>query len=156
MAKFLFSPTIHSEKVITARVGGNAVGTRANDNDVGKPVKLGGDSNYVLCAVGDVIEGVVTSIETGLYDGFSLGGVVRSGYLYAVADGSEAAGTGAVAVGDWVVAGTADAIQTAKAAGHLKVRKATTQGAQAPVSARVVSLPEGSGAVGKLVLIELL
>jgi hypothetical protein len=41
MAKFLFTPTIYSEKVITARIGGNAAGTRANDYDTGKFVKLG-------------------------------------------------------------------------------------------------------------------
>ena len=159
MAKFLMTPTIYSEKIVTARIGGNASATRANDNDVGKPVKLGGDSNYVLCAAANAIEGIVTSVETGVYDGYSLGGVVTKGYAYATADGSQAAGTGTIAVGDYVLAGTADAIQVAKAASYLKVRKATDQAAAAaaPFKARVVSLgPVGTGAVGTTILIELL
>lgn len=158
MSKFYMTPTVHSEKVVTARIGGNAVGTRANDNDVGKPVKLGGDSNYVLCASGDAIQGIVTSVETGLYDGFMLGGVVSKGFHYATADGSQAAGTGSLTVGQYVLAGTADAIQVAKAGAHLKVRSATDQAAAATAAfkARVVSLADGNGAVGTTVVIELL
>jgi hypothetical protein len=159
MAKFLMTPTIHSEKIVTARIGGNASGTRANDNDVGKPVKLGGDSNYVLCAANDPIQGIVTSVETGLYDGFYLGGVVSKGYANAIADGSQAAGTGALTVGQYVLAAAPEAIQVAKAAAYLKVRSATDQAAAAaaPFKARVVSLGDtGTGAVGTTVVIELL
>lgn len=159
MAKFLMTPTTYSEKVVTARIGGNASNTRANDNDVGKPVKLGGDSNYVLCAAGDAIEGIVTSVETGLYDGFYLGGVVAAGYHNVVAAGSQAAGTGAIAVGDYVLAAAPEAIQVAKAATYLKVVKATDQAAAkaAPFKARVVSLGDtGTGAVGTTIVIELL
>ena len=159
MAKFLMTPTIHSEKVVTARIGGNAAGTRANDNDVGKPVKLGGDSNYVLCALGNAIEGVVTSVETGTYDGYTLGGVVSKGYVNAVADGTQAAGTGSLTVGQYVVAAAPEAIQVAKAAAYMKVRSATDQAAAAaaPFKARVVSLGDvGTGAVGTTVVIELL
>jgi hypothetical protein len=113
MAKFLFTPTIYSEKVITARIGGNAAGTRANDYDTGKFVKLGGDSNYVLVSSADAIEGVVTSVETGVYDGYSLGGVVSKGFVEATANGLQAtAGTGTLAVGDYVLATAPAAIQT--------------------------------------------
>jgi hypothetical protein len=158
MAKFQMTPTVYSEKVITARLGGNALATRMNDLDVGKPVKLSGDSCYVLCSAADAIEGIVTSVETGLYDGYVLGGVVRSGMHYAVADGSQADGTGAIAVGDYVLAAAPEAVQVAKAAAHLKVRKATTQAtaADGPYKARVVSLgPVGTGAVGTVIVIEL-
>ena len=158
MSKFFITPTVHSEKVVTARIGGNAAGTRANDNDVGKPVKLGGDSNYVLCALGNAIEGVVKSVETGLYDGYYLGGVQTKGYLYAIADGSQAAGTGSLTVGQYVVAAAPEAIQVAKAASYMKVRSATDQAAAAaaPFKARVVSLADSNGAVGTTVVIELL
>lgn len=159
MAKFLMTPTVHSEKIVTARIGGNAAGTRATDNDVGKPVKLGADSNYVLCAAADAIEGVVTSVETGIYDGYSLGGVVAKGQMYATADGIQLDGSGTIAVGDYVLAGAVDAIQVAKAASYLKVRKATDQAAAkaAPFKARVMSLgTAGTGAVGTTILIELL
>jgi hypothetical protein len=158
MSKFFITPTVHSEKVVTARIGGNVLATRANDNDVGKPVKLVGDSNYGLCAVNDPIQGIVKSVETGLYDGFYLGGVQTKGYIYAVADGSQAAGTGSLTVGQYVLAAAPEAIQVAKAAAYLKVRSATDQGvaAAAPFKARVVSLADSNGAVGTTVVIELL
>lgn len=159
MAKFLFTPTVYSEKVVTARLGGNASNTRANDSDVGKFVKLGGDSNYVLVSAADAIEGVVTSVETGVYDGYSLGGVVASGFVEATANGLQAtAGTGTLAVGDYVLATAPTAIQVADTAPR-KVVKATDQAAAkaAPFKARVVSLgTAGTGAVGTTVVIELL
>ena len=159
MAKFLLTPTIYSEKVITARIGGNAAGTRANDYDTGKFVKLGGDSNYVLVSSADAIEGVVTSVETGVYDGYSLGGVVSKGFVEATANGLQAtAGTGTLAVGDYVLATAPAAIQTNDTAPR-KVVKATDQAAAkaAPFKARVVSLgTAGTGAVGTTVVIDLL
>ena len=85
MAKFLITPTTQNQITVTARLGGNAAGTRANDNDVGKGVKLVGDSNYGLLAAADAIEGVITSVETGVYDGYSLGGVQSKGYIDATA-----------------------------------------------------------------------
>lgn len=159
MAKFLMTPTIYSEKVITARIGGNAAGTRGNDYDVGKFVKLGGDSNYVLVSAADAIEGVVTSVETGVYDGYSLGGVVAKGFVEATANGLQATpGVGVLAVGDYVLATAPAAIQVADTAPR-KVVSATTQATAktAPHKARVVSLGSaGTGAVGTTVVIELL
>ena len=159
MAKFLMTPTIYSEKVITARIGANAANTRANDNDVGKFVKLGGDSQYVLVSSADPIEGVVTSVETGVYDGYSLGGVVGKGFVEAAANGLQATpGVGVLAVGDYVYATAPAAIQVADTAPR-KVVSATTQatGKTAPHKARVVSLgTAGTGAVGTTVVIELL
>lgn len=159
MAKFLMTPTIYSEKVITARIGGNAAGTRGNDYDVGKFVKLGGDSNYVLVSSADAVEGVVTSVETGVYDGYSLGGVVTKGFVEATANGLQATpGVGVVAVGDYVLATAPAAIQTNDTAPR-KVVKATDQAAAkaAPFKARVVSLgTAGTGAVGTTVVIDLL
>ena len=159
MAKFLITPTVYSEKVITARLGGNTSGTRLNDLDVGKPVKLAADSQYSLCAAGDAIEGLVSSVETGLYDSFVLGGVASKGFANAIAGGSQAAGTGAVAVGDYVLAAAPSAVQTAPSSTYVKVVKATTQAdaKAAPFKARVVSLgTAGTGAVDTTIVIELL
>jgi len=83
MAKFLITPTVQNRVVISARLGAGALATRMSDVDVGKPVKLVGDSQYNLVAAADAIEGVVTSIETGVYDGFVLGGVQSKGYINA-------------------------------------------------------------------------
>ena len=159
MAKFQITPTVHSEKIITARLGGNASNTRCNDLDVGKPVKLSGESGYVLCAVTNPIEGVITSVDTGIYDGYVLGGVVRSGFVNATARGLQATeGTGSIAVGDYVLAGTQTAVQVAKVAANFPVVKATDQAAAAasPYKARVVSLGSaGTGAVDTTIVIEL-
>ena len=161
MAKFLITPTTQNQITVTARLGGNAAGTRANDNDVGKGVKLVGDSNYGLLAAVDAIEGVITSVETGIYDGYSLGGVQSKGYLDATAYGLQATpGTGAITVGQYVLAAAPAAIQVKETLSTtLRVVSATNQAtaATAAFKARVVSLgPVGTGAVGTAIVIELL
>ena len=161
MAKFLITPTTQNQITVTARLGGNAAGTRANDNDVGKGVKLVGDSNYGLLAAADAIEGVITSVETGVYDGYSLGGVQTKGYLNATAYGLQATpGVGAITVGQYVLAAAPAAIQTAETLSTtMCVVSATNQAtaATAAFKARVVSLgPVGTGAVGTAIVIELL
>lgn len=161
MAKFLITPTTQNQITVTARLGGNAAGTRANDNDVGKGVKLVGDSNYGLLSVADAIEGVITSVETGVYDGYSLGGVQSKGYIDATAYGLQATpGTGAITVGQYVLAAAPAAIQVKETLSTtLRVVSATNQAtaATAAFKARVVSLgPVGTGAVGTAIVIELL
>ena len=161
MAKFLITPTTQNQITVTARLGGNAAGTRANDNDVGKGVKLVGDSNYGLLAAADAIEGVITSVETGVYDGYSLGGVQSKGDRDATAFGLLATpGTGAITVGQYVLAAAPAAIQVKETLSTtLRVVSATNQAtaATAAFKARVVSLgPVGTGAVGTAIVIELL
>ena len=161
MAKFLITPTTQNQITVTARLGGNAAGTRANDNDVGKGVKLVGDSNYGLLSAADAIEGVITSVETGVYDGYSLGGVQTKGYIDATAYGLQAnPGTGAITVGQYVLAAAPAAIQVKETLSTtLRVVSATNQAtaATAAFKARVVSLgPVGTGAVGTAIVIELL
>lgn len=161
MAKFLITPTTQNQITVTARLGGNAAGTRANDNDVGKGVKLVGDSNYGLLSAADAIEGVITSVETGVYDGYALGGVQTKGYLNATAYGLQATpGVGAITVGQYVLAAAPAAIQTAETLSTtMRVVSATNQAtaATAAFKARVVSLgPVGTGAVGTAIVIELL
>ena len=161
MPKFLITPTTQNQITVTARLGGNAAGTRANDNDVGKGVKLVGDSNYGLLAAADAIEGVITSVETGVYDGYSLGGVQSKGYIDATAYGLQTTpGTGAITVGQYVLAAAPAAIQVKETLSTtLRVVSATNQAtaATAAFKARVVSLgPVGTGAVGTAIVIELL
>ena len=161
MAKFLITPTTQNQITVTARLGGNALATRANDIVVGKGVKLVGDSNYGLLAAADAIEGVITSVETGIYDGYSLGGVQSKGYIDATAYGLQATpGTGAITVGQYVLAAAPAAIQVKETLSTtLRVVSATNQAtaATAAFKARVVSLgPVGTGAVGTAIVIELL
>lgn len=161
MPKFMMTETIFSEKVKTARLGTVAAGQQYGYEENGKALKLSGDSAYVLCAAGDTIEGVQSSSnypEQGVVDGFSLGGVISTGYKNVVFDGLQATpGTGVVAVGQYVVTGTVVGKGTALAA-PLRVTAATNQGtaATAPYKARVVSLGQsGTGAVGTVGLVEL-
>lgn len=158
MAKFMMTETIHSEKVKTARLGQTGSANLYSDKEVGKAVKLTAESRYELCALGDAIEGVISSVNVGTVDGYTIGGVVDKGYKEVTFDGSQAAGTGAITVGQYVVVGTVVAKDTALS-GPLKVRSATDQAAAkaAPFKARVVSLGSaGTGAVGTTGLIELL
>jgi len=159
MAKFEIVETIHSEKVKTVRLAdGTYTASAANvygDAEVGKAVKLAGASRYVLCAAGDAIEGVVNSVNLGRYDDYSIGGIISTGYKAVVLDGLQATpGTGAIAIGDYVVVGTVVAKGTALSTA-LKVTKATDQAAAkaAPFKARLVA---ASGtAVGSTGVVEL-
>lgn len=158
-----------STPALTARLG--AQGAPFKDTELGKFVKLGTlDSQYVLCAVGDLIAGYITSVQMATSDGFSVGGVQRLDPKFAIADGSQATGTGALAIGDFVVAGTPAALGTGIGNSYAKVRKATIQpgvtaaaalGDVAPMLAmvpylwQVVSLGSaGTGAVSTQILIE--
>lgn len=158
MAKFSIVETIHSYPVKTVRLG-QTTGTYSS-KEIGKAVKLTAESRYELCAAGDAIEAVVSSsnLESqGTLDGYSIGGITYGGYKAVTFDGLQATpGTGAVAVGDYVVVGTVVARDTALS-GPLKVTKATTQAdaKAAPFKARVVSLGSaGTGAVGTVGFIE--
>ena len=154
-SKFEITETIYSEKIKTVRLGTTGAGNVYGDTEVGKAVKLGATSQYVLCAAGDAIEGVISSVNDGTYDGFSVGGIVSTGYKNVVLDGLQATpGTGAIAIGDYVVTGTVVAKGTALT-GALKVCKATDQAAAkaAPFKARVVAAT--ATAVGTAAVIEL-
>lgn len=160
MAKFLMVETVHSDKVVTARVG--TAGAPLKNVDSGKAVKLIATSNYGLCAAGDAIEAVLSTSNydsQGTVDGFAIGGVIPKTFKAVTFDGLQATpGTGTIAVGDYVVTGTVVAAGTALT-GPLKVTKATDQAAAkaAPFKARVVSLGEvGTGAVGTTGLVEML
>lgn len=134
MAKFQMKELIGTEP-ITARLG--AASGSANyvtDKEIGKPVKLIGDSLYNLCAAGDPIEGFITAVETYTADDFSIGSVSTQGRKRVMLDGLQAtAGTGAIAVGDYVVCGTVVAKDTAITTAP-KVCKATVQPGVAIVS----------------------
>ncbi len=152
MAKFQMKELIGTEP-ITARLGaGSGSANYVTDVEIGKSVKLAGDSQYNLCAAGDQIEGFITAVETYTADDFSIGSVQFEGRKRVTLDGLQATpGTGTCAVGDYVVAGTAVAKGTALTVPP-KVCKATTQTGMY-FAWRIVSL-EGTGAVGQIAVIE--
>ena len=152
MAKFQMKELIGTEP-ITARLGaGSGSANYVTDVEIGKPVKLVGDSQYGLCAAGDQIEGYIAAVETYTADDFSIGSVQFEGRKRVTLDGLQATpGTGTCAVGDYVVAGTAVAKGTALTV-PMKVCKATTQTGMY-FAWRIVSI-EGTGAVGQIAVIE--
>lgn len=161
MPKFIMTERILDTEVVQARIGsGTKTASAANiydDKEVGKFVKLAGESRYVLCAVGDEIEGRVSSIEVGTYDDFSFGGVAITRYMAVTFDGAQATpGTGNVAIGNYVRCGTVVAKGTALTA-PARVVAGTDQAASkaTPFAWRVVSLgAAGTGAPGTVGLIE--
>ncbi len=155
MAKFKFAVSVDtSTDITTARVGSSATAPgRLIDADKGKFVKLAGDSQYDLCAVGDNIEGSFVALEPATQDGWAIGSVQRDGRILAICDGDEGGpGTGTIAVGDYVVCGTVVAAGTALSEAGPRVVKATSQAATL-FPWRVVSLGD-AGAVGDTCVIE--
>lgn len=153
MAKFKMQPTVGTE-AIAARLGaGSGAANYLTDLEIGKFVKLAGDSQYNLCAAGDQIEGAIVAVDAYTVDDFSFGSVQTKERLKVTLDGLQATpGTGTIAVGDYVVAGTVVAKGTGLAGAYPKVCKATTQTGMY-FAWRVVSL-DGTGAVGQTATIE--
>lgn len=155
MAKSHFIlPQGAQDNSITVRLGaGSGTANQLSDLDTGKLVKLVAESRYDLAVAGDAIEGIITSVESAPSGGFSIGGRLDTGYAWATADGLQGTpGTGVIAVGDLVVAGTITAKGTALTA-YPKVCKATSQ-AVAKFMWRVESLGTGAGAVGTDIVIK--
>lgn len=149
-------PTVPTDDISTVRLGaGNAEAQRMDYREVGKLVKLAGESRYDLAAVGNEIEGTIYSVELAPQNGYTIGSVSTEGRLFVTFDGLQATpGTGAIAVGDFVVAGTPAAKGTALT-GYPKVCKATAAGNTLNFKWRVVSLGStGTGAVGTTGVIE--
>lgn len=158
MAKFQMGVTINPflpNK--TARVAdGAGVGNQLGRLDNGKFVKFVADSQFGLCAVGNEIEGVLSvADDLAPQDGFNLGSVrdavgTRAEVTF---DGLQATpGTGVIAVGDYVVAGTVTARGTVLP-GNPRVCRATAAGAAQVYKWRVIAFT-GTGAVGQTGVIE--
>lgn len=163
MSDLMFQPTVPTNAVITTHLGVDATApNRLTDKDIGKAVKLGASDNYLLCADGNELEGVLLAVEPGtIDDGWAYGSVQKDGRLIAINKGA-----GAIAVGAYVVAAAQAAIGTKNATGgnnfdpcpQVKAGSAGTPGTDYPVPAtykwRVISLLGGAGAVDSAILIE--
>jgi len=148
MTDFAFTPLANDPHadVISAALGVDA-NNKLADNDIGKPVKLAGNDNYVVCAKGDEIAGFVTSTEAStVNDGFSFGSVQRNKRVQVQVDSAEA---GTAVVGTLVAAGTSAALGTKDVWPQVEI-------IAAPVKHlwEVISIISGSGLAGDLVLIE--
>lgn len=156
MAKFQMKETLSPYRINdTARLAdGTGVANQLTDADVGKFVKLVGDSQYGLCAVGNEIEAIVETANEQVQDGFYIGSIRKGGRVTVTLDGLQATpGTGVIAVGDYVVASTPVARGTSLSGAYPKVCKATAAATAILFKWRVVAL-YGTGAVGQTALIE--
>lgn len=151
----LRAEVLPSSAALTTRLGTSGLANNYSDKDIGKFVKVIGESAFGLCATGDPIEAYITSVESATAGGFSVGGVQQEDSKFVTFDGLQATpGTGVIAVGDFVACGTVVARGTALTA-PVRVVKATSQ-AVGFFNWRVVSLGvAGTGAVGTVGLIEL-
>lgn len=139
MPKFQFQETVVNEydESYTVRFGVTGASGQITDKEVGKFAKLaaasgsGNDlkgSQYTLCAAGDPIEAIVLAVESATQDGYSIASVVGCGLKRVKFDGLQAtAGTGTIAIGDYVVCGTVVAKGTSLGTDVAKVCKATEQ-----------------------------
>lgn len=152
---FIRKEVLPSTPAVSTRLGITGIANNYTDTEIGKLVKIIGESAYGLCAAGDPIEAYITSVEGATAQGFSVGGVQQEDSKFVTFDGLQGTpGTGVLAVGDYVVCGTVVARGTGLLA-PAKVCKATSQ-AVAFFNWRVVSLGvAGSGAVGTVGLIDL-
>lgn len=156
MAKFQMKETLSPYRINdTARLAdGTGAANQLTDADVGKFVKLVGDSQYGLCAVGNEIEAIVETANEQVQDGFYIGSIRKDGRVTVTLDGLQATpGTGVIAVGDYVVASTPVARGTSLSGAYPKVCKATAAATAILFKWRVVAL-YGTGAVGQTALIE--
>lgn len=142
------------DSIISAALGANAAG-KLTDKDIGKAVKLAGDSRYEVCADGNDIEGIVAAIEPHTVNaGLGFGSVQTQGRVVA-----SNAGAAPIAVGAYVVAAAQPAVGTEIA---LLTTGTQTGTRPVPVKAgagtvfkwRVIALLGGAGAVGTPILIE--
>lgn len=167
MTKFIMTELVDTSNIETARLGPGpglgAGGSQANlmtDAEVGKFVKLVGESRFDLCVVGDQIEGRITSVETSTQDGYSIGGVMDEGRFAVTFNGLQGTpGTGVAAIGSYVVTGTPIAKGTAlSVAGQPAAVCVATAAANTLLFRwRVCSLgAAGTGAVGTTGCIELI
>lgn len=150
MTDFAFTPLVNDPHAdtISAALGVDA-SNKLTDNDVGKPVKLAGADNYVLCADGDDIDGFLVSTEANtVNDGFAFGSVQRNKRFEVQVESGE---VGTLAVGTFAVAGIPVVAINVKQTYAQVILKAAAAGA--PLW-KVISIISGTGVAGDLILIE--
>ena len=161
MADFNFGVKTGSlpDTYVSAALGASTA-AKLSDLDIGKVVKLGGDSRYIVASAGDQIEGFLKGVQPNtVNDGFSFGTVQVKEQKVVVN-----AGAGVIAIGAFVVAAAQPAVGTAIAlvsSGRYKgerpapVRVATAPELEAShFKWRVTSHLGGAGAVSAPMLIE--
>lgn len=168
MAKFTFAVLTNDPNrlnVISAKLGSRAGTANENkaglgeysDTEINKAVKLGTVSNFLLCAEGDEIDGIIDNIDAGgTEDGYTFGGVARpnGGQRFNALVGPNQAT--ALAIGALVVADEQFAVGVENSAPPKGMRLNLRVKAGAPTlhKWRVMRVVSGTGAAGSVVVIE--
>lgn len=150
MTEFVFTPLVNDPHadVISTALGVDA-SNKLNDNDIGKPVKLGASNNYELCADGEDIHGFLVSTEAPtVNDGFSFGSVQRNKRFEVQVEAGE---LGTAVVGTFVCAGIPLAARNALVAYAQVIIKVLAADSE---RWRVIRVVTGTGVAGDRVLIE--
>ena len=137
--------------IVTAALGTS--GAPYTDKEVGKAVKIIGDSNYGSVANNDALEGVVTSVEPGtVKGGISLGGVQRwlPGMRLTVRNNAATA----LVINDFVKCTAQAAVGTANAGAITPIPLIQKGDGTERFAWRVVSLLGSNGAQNTEVLVE--
>ncbi len=122
--------------VVTAKLGADSANSGFTDADIGKPMKMGTQGNFQICATGDEIDGFLDNVDGGpTADGMTIGGVARGNRGLRV----RAKVTGAAAVLDYVVADTNAAIAAQDASGMGVVKPNGTSGATTASGWRIIA-----------------
>lgn len=123
MADFRFNLLTHSpdeKRVVSTALGDTPDNLFRSAMDFGKAVKMGPNSNHVLCAADDEIEAFIDSVRGDtVNEGYSFGGVSRGGRHEAVVGPAQVE---AIVALDYVVA---DAQVAAGEKGTALVKKGT-------------------------------
>lgn len=146
MTTFVFEELVNDPPatVLSAALGAGT-GELDSSTDIGKGVKLSTANNYIICAAGDEIEGVITSVEPWtVNDGYSFGGVQVDRRIVGTVGASD---IGTLDIGELAVADTQAAFGTA---GGLVVQSGTP----ANFKWRCIRHITGTGATGDSVLLE--
>lgn len=151
MADKKFAVLAHSPErlnVISTKLGA-AKRENYTDKDIKKAVKMGTESNYVVCVAGDDLEGFIDNIDGGgTTGGFVFGGVAHPNSGFRVEVQVAAGQATPLVVRDRVVAadqlalGTEGLAQVQKGDGVLFVYRV------------IALLGDGTGAAGSTVLLE--
>lgn len=122
--------------VVTAKLGADNTHSGFTDADIGKPMKMGTQGNFQICATGDAIEGFLDNVDGGpTADGMTIGGVARGDRGFRV----RAKVAGASAVLDYVVADANSAIGVKDASGLGVVKPSGTSGATTASGWRIIA-----------------
>lgn len=127
---------------------GVSAAAKLSDFDLGKPLKMAANDNFILCAAGDDMEGFLGAVDPVTFNnGFAFGSVLRATPKLRV-KGKVAVGSTDAAVGSLLVAAAPSAVGTKDLLPLVQV------GTPVLDKWRCITIISGTGAAGSVILME--